>query len=181
MILSDKEITAAVHAGSLSISPFSESQVQSAGFDFTIGNTFWRLASGENEYIQPGSLPKYKVIIADRYLLDPGEYILVSTKEYFHLPDDLAALITLRNTYIRLGLFSQNAGCVSPGFEGRLTIALCNMGKAGIVIESGACLGQLLFMRTAVPAAAPYRGRYQGQDGVSGSGADAEQPASDDA
>lgn len=181
MILSDKEIMAAVHAGSLSISPFSESQVQSAGFDFTIGNTFAQLAARENEYIQPGTMPKYKMLTQNRYLLDPGEYILVSTAEYFRFPDDLAALITLRNTYIRLGLFSQNAGCVSPGFEGRITIALCNMGKGGIVIESGACLGQLLFMRTAVPAAAPYRGRYQGQDGVSGSGADAEQLASDDA
>lgn len=103
MILSDKEIMAAVHAGSLSISPFSESQVQSAGFDFTIGNTFAQLAARENEYIQPGTMPKYKMLTQNRYLLDPGEYILVSTAEYFRFPDDLAALITLRNTYIRLG------------------------------------------------------------------------------
>ena len=123
MILSDKEIKEMIVSGELSISPFDDSQIQPAGVDFTLGNTFGRLVTSESEIILPGRMPKYEMITANRYLLDPGEFILASTREYFRFPHNLVAMIGGRSSYSRLGLFVQNTGWISPGFHGELTIA----------------------------------------------------------
>lgn len=169
MILSDKEIKEMIVSGELSISPFDDSQIQPAGVDFTLGNTFGRLVTSESEIILPGRMPKYEMITANRYLLDPGEFILASTREYFRFPHNLVAMIGGRSSYSRLGLFVQNTGWISPGFHGELTIELYNAGKAAVVVESGERLGQLLFAKTGKPAESPYNGKYQGQTDVTGS------------
>lgn len=169
MILSDKEIREMIDSGRLSITPFDEGQIQPAGVDFTLGNTFGKLIASGGEMIMPGGKPGYKMITANRYLLDPGEFVLASTLEYFRFPDDLVAMIGGRSSYSRLGLFVQNTGWISPGFHGQLTIELYNAGKAAVVVESGERLGQLLFAKTGTPAESPYNGRYQGQTDVTGS------------
>lgn len=169
MVLSDIEIREMIDSGRLDISPFAPSQIQPASVDFTLGNVFSKIVTRANETILPGRVPEYKTVTADRYLLDPGEFVLVTTREYFRIPDDLTAFIEGRSSYGRLGLFVQNAGWIAPGFEGQLTLELYNANNASIVLEAGMRLGQVVFSRTGKPAERPYNGKYQGQTGVTGS------------
>lgn len=169
MFLSDIEIREMLESGRLEISPLNRSQIQPASIDLTLGNTFSRITTGQNEMIIPNRLPQYKTVTTNRYLLDPGEFVLVATQEYLRLPDDMIAFVEGRSSYGRLGLFVQNAGWIDPGFEGELTLQLYNANKAAIAIEAGMRLGKIVFAKTGKPAERPYSGKYQGQTGATGS------------
>ncbi len=68
-----------------------------------------------------------------------------------------------------LGLFIQNAGWVDPGFKGEITLELFNANKCAIELKSGRRVGQLVFAELDRDAQNPYRGKYQGQRGATGS------------
>ena len=89
--------------------------------------------------------------------------------EYFRLPDNLTAFVEGRSSLGRMGLFIQNAGWVDPGFCGEITLELFNANRCAIELRSGRRVGQLVFAEMDAPALNPYRGKYQGQTGATGS------------
>ena len=74
-----------------------------------------------------------------------------------------------RSSLGRLGLFIQNAGWVDPGFHGEITLELFNANRCAIRLQAGRRIGQLVFARMDRAAQSPYRGKYQGQRGATGS------------
>ena len=112
---------------------------------------------------------QYKTIKTDTYLLLPGQFVLATTMEYFALPDDLTAFVEGRSSLGRMGLFIQNAGWVDPGFEGEITLELYNANRFAIELKAGRRVGQLVFAKMDRNAEKPYRGKYQGQTGATGS------------
>ena len=74
-----------------------------------------------------------------------------------------------RSSLGRLGLFIQNAGWVDPGFHGEITLELFNANRCAIKLQAGRRTGQLVFARMDRAAQSPYRGKYQGQRGPTGS------------
>ena len=104
-----------------------------------------------------------------RYVLLPGQFVLATTMEYFRLPDDLTAFVEGRSSLGRMGLFIQNAGWVDPGFEGEITLELFNANRCAIELKAGRRVGQLVFAKMDDKAENPYRGKYQGQRGATGS------------
>lgn len=74
-----------------------------------------------------------------------------------------------RSSLGRLGLFIQNAGWVDPGFHGEITLELFNANRCAIRLQAGRRIGQLVFARMDRAARNPYRGKYQGQRGATGS------------
>ena len=74
-----------------------------------------------------------------------------------------------RSSLGRLGLFIQNAGWVDPGFHGEITLELFNANRCAIKLQAGRRIGQLVFARMDRAARNPYRGKYQGQRGATGS------------
>jgi len=68
-----------------------------------------------------------------------------------------------------MGLFIQNAGWVDPGFRGEITLELYNANRCAIELKAGRRVGQLVFAKMDEPAEHPYRGKYQGQTGATGS------------
>ena len=169
MILSDTTIKAMLHSNELSISPLDEQQIQPASVDIRLGNTFSIVEESCSGVLKFGEEIKYKVIETERYLLLPGQFVLATTKEYFVLPDNLTAFVEGRSSIGRLGLFIQNAGWVDPGFEGEITLELFNANKCAIELECGRRVGQLVFAQLDKNAENPYRGKYQGQRGATGS------------
>ena len=168
MILSDITIKEMLEKGALFISPLSEEQIQPASVDFRLGRTF-SYVSHESTRLSMEKEVRYRTIETDRYVMSPGEFVLATTEEYFRLPTYLTAFVEGRSSVGRLGLFVQNAGWVDPGFEGQITLELYNASGKTIVLRSGTRLGQLVFAKTDRPAANPYRGKYQGQTGATGS------------
>lgn len=169
MILSDKTIMQLLQNNQLMIDSADEHQIQPASVDIRLGNTFSVIEDTSEGIINLESEIKYKTIKADKYLLLPGQFVLATTKEYFSLPDHITAFVEGRSSMGRLGLFIQNAGWVDPGFEGEITLELFNANRCAIELKAGVRIGQLVFAQLDQTALHPYRGKYQGQRGATGS------------
>lgn len=169
MILSDKTIFEMTERGELVIRPLERSQVQPASVDIRLGNTFCIVEDSSTGIITLDREIPYKTIKTDTYLLLPGQFVLATTVEYFEFPDDLTAFVEGRSSLGRMGLFIQNAGWVDPGFKGEITLELYNANRCAIELKSGRRVGQLVFAKMDAPALNPYRGKYLGQTGATGS------------
>ena len=169
MILSDKTIQEMLAAGTLKIDPIEREQVQPASVDIRLGNTFSIVEDSPSGIIALDSEIRYRTIASESYVLLPNQFVLATTMEYFVLPDDVTAFVEGRSSLGRLGLFIQNAGWVDPGFQGEITLELYNANRCAIELKAGRRVGQLVFARMDGAALRPYRGKYQGQQGATGS------------
>ncbi len=169
MILSDITLTEMLETGKLKMSPLTEAQIQPASIDIRLGDTFSIVEDSSSGIITLDSEISYKTIKTDTYLLLPGQFVLATTMEYIELPDDLTAFVEGRSSLGRMGLFIQNAGWVDPGFKGEITLELFNANRCAIELRAGRRVGQLVFAKMDREAKNPYRGKYQGQTGATGS------------
>lgn len=169
MILSDKTIFKMLEEDSLRIYPVDKEQIQPASVDIRLGNTFSIVEDTPSGIITLENEIHYKTIQSDTYLLLPNQFVLATTMEYFELPNNLTAFVEGRSSLGRMGLFIQNAGWVDPGFHGEITLELYNANRCAIELKAGRRVGQLVFAQMDQPALHPYRGKYQGQKGATGS------------
>ena len=169
MILSDKTITNLLDKGTLVIKPLMKEQIQPASVDIRLGNSFSVVDDTPSGIITLDNEIGYKTIQTDTFLILPGQFVLATTMEYFELPDNLTAFVEGRSSLGRMGLFIQNAGWVDPGFKGEITLELYNANRCAIELKSGRRVGQLVFAEMDDYAQNPYRGKYQGQTGATGS------------
>ncbi len=158
-----------METGNLVISPMEDYQLQPASVDVRLGNTFSIVEDTPAGIVNMDDSISYKAIVTDTYILMPGQFVLATTMEYFKLPDGLTAFVEGRSSLGRMGLFIQNAGWVDPGFEGEITLELFNANRCAIELRAGRRVGQMVFARMDKPASRPYRGKYQGQRGATGS------------
>ena len=169
MIISDRTIFSMLDDGRLTITPLDREQVQPASVDVRLGNTFSVVEDTPTGIITMEHEIHYKTITSDTYVLMPGQFVLATTMEYFNLPDNLTAFVEGRSSLGRMGLFIQNAGWVDPGFEGEITLELFNANRCAIELKAGRRVGQMVFAEMDETALRPYRGKYQGQRGATGS------------
>lgn len=169
MILSDKTIIEMLENKSLQISPLEKEQIQPASVDVRLGDTFSIVEDSAMGIINLEDEIKYRTLKTDKYILLPGQFVLATTMEYFDLPNDLTAFVEGRSSLGRMGLFIQNAGWVDPGFKGEITLELFNANRCAIELTTGRRVGQLVFAKMDQEALNPYKGKYQGQRGATGS------------
>ena len=93
MILSDKTLQAMLSAGTLTITPLIEDQIQPASVDIRLGNTFSVVEDSPSGIINMENEIHYKTITSESYILLPNQFVLATTMEYFDLPDDLTAFV----------------------------------------------------------------------------------------
>jgi len=168
MILSDRTIRELLACGELGIEPLEDIQIQPASVDVRLGTSFSVIRSTDN-VLRMDTATEYHSMTAETFLLLPKQFVLATTMEYFQLPDNLTAFVEGRSSIGRLGLFIQNAGWVDPGFEGEITLELYNASDLAIELHAGRRVGQLVFAQTDGKVENPYRGKYQGQRGATGS------------
>lgn len=169
MILTDGEILDYIDQGTLVIDPIEAIQIQPASVDIRLGDTFSVIDETGDNVIRLNEKINYKTIKQDKYILLPGQFVLATTKETVRLPNNLTAFVEGRSSLGRLGLFIQNAGWVDPGFEGEITLELYNASRHAIELCHGCRIGQLVFAKSEKDSINPYRGKYQGQRGATGS------------
>lgn len=139
---------------------------EGAGFDLRLGELFELEGDGflgiENRDTPDlKDIAKYKSDDPEVFFtLEPGKYYLVTTIESVNLPPDLIAFIVSRTTLFRSGIALFN-GVVSPGYQGKLTFAICNLGGKKIKIALGARVVHITFHEVAGSSNA-YRGQWQG-------------------
>jgi dCTP deaminase len=174
MILSDRDIRAAIADGRIVIDPFSPESVQPSSVDLHLGNRFRVFRNSRYPYIdvridQPDLTELVEISGDDPFILHPGEFVLGSTLERVALPDDLVARLEGKSSLGRLGLLIHStAGYVDPGWEGTLTLELSNVANLPITLYHGMRIGQISFQRLSSPVEIGYGderlgSRYRGQ------------------
>ena len=132
-------------------------------FDLKLGRSFTRVISKEVIDLKNTQHIISKRMNLDNITLWPHEFILASTEEYIKMPDHMAGFVSGRSSIGRLGLQIQNAGFVDAGFEGNLTLELCNQAHVPIKIHAGQRICQLSMHILDFTAEQPYLGKYKGQ------------------
>ncbi|HEU5128755.1 MAG TPA: dCTP deaminase [Glycomyces sp.] len=176
MLLSDRDIAAALKNGRLGLEPFEPELVQPSSVDVRLDRRFRVFNNQKYTHIDPAKrqddlTAPVDVAEDEPFVLHPGEFVLASTLEVVTLPDDLAARLEGKSSLGRLGLLTHStAGFIDPGFSGHVTLELSNVANLPITLWPGMKIGQLCVFRLSSPAEHPYgsevnASRYQGQRG----------------
>lgn len=176
MLLSDRDLHAALTTGRLGIQPFDDELVQPSSIDVRLDRRFRVFNNQKYTHIDPSEqqddlTSAVEVADDESFVLHPGEFVLASTLEVITLPADLAARLEGKSSLGRLGLLTHStAGFIDPGFSGHVTLELSNVANLPITLWPGMKIGQLAVFELSSPAARPYGSgavgsRYQGQRG----------------
>jgi len=180
VLLSDRDIRAAIEAREVVLEPFAPDMVQPSSVDVRI-DRFFRLFDNHKYAVidpaleQPELTRLVEVEPEDPFVLHPGEFVLASTYEVVSLAAGIAARLEGKSSLGRLGLLTHStAGFIDPGFSGHVTLELSNVATLPIKLWPGMKIGQLCFFRLSSPAEHPYGtdrygSRYQGQRGPTAS------------
>ena len=176
MLLSDRDIRAAIEAGRVALDPYDPTMVQPSSVDVRIDRYFRVFENHRYPHIDPAveqaELTRLVEPDGDEpFILHPGEFVLGSTYEVVSLPDDVSARLEGKSSLGRLGLLTHStAGFIDAGFSGHVTLELSNVATLPIKLWPGMKIGQLCLFRTSSPAEHPYGSsvygsRYQDQRG----------------
>jgi dCTP deaminase len=175
-VLSDRDIRAALEAGTVRIDPYDPEDLQPSSVDLHLDRRFRVFRNNRYPYIdprtqQPDLTEMVSVEDDEPFILHPGEFVLGSTLERVVLPVDLVARLEGKSSLGRLGLLIHStAGFVDAGWDGQLTLELSNVANLPITLYPGMKIGQISFIRMTTPADVPYGSnavgsKYQGQRG----------------
>lgn len=167
MILSDFDIRAYLSSGRLVITPLTEEIIRENGLDLRLGEEYC-LVNESNKVLVVGEddvNSYYNCGKSEDYLhLKPSSHYLLHTVEYVKMPPELMGFVELRSTFARLG-FLMPPTIIDAGFEGQLTVEV-RTPPYPTKIRTGTRFLHVVFAKVNTPAINLYRGKYQGQRGV---------------
>ena len=164
-ILSDKTIKEYLEEGKIVIDPLKdEQQIQPSSVDMRLGDEFKVFKVIRKPYIDPKDeediaeyMESSTVPEGEAFIIHPNEFALATPQEYVKVPDDLVARVEGRSSMGRLGVTMHvTAGYVDPGFEGRITLEISNIGAMPVALYPGQRVCQLVFETMTTPAELPY-------------------------
>src|SRR3954469_22931710 len=176
MLLSDRDLKAALADGTLGLTPYDEAMVQPSSIDVRLDRYFRVFANHRYTHIDPAveqdDLTELVEPSGDEpFILHPGEFVLGSTYEVISLSDTLASRLEGKSSLGRLGLVTHStAGFIDPGFSGHVTLELSNLANLPIKLYPGMKIGQICVFTLSSAAEHPYGSsiygsRYQDQRG----------------
>lgn len=138
MVLSKPDIMRWMEEGRLKIEPApASSHVNQVSVDLRLGRKF-SVMKTQPDYVSSvrvkPSLFESRDLWEHRelgsYVLEPSEFVLAQTHETVTMPSDLVGLIEGRSSWARVGVgVHMTAPKIDPGFEGTITLEICNLGK----------------------------------------------------
>ena len=177
MILSDRDVRARLARGDIKIAPEPdpEIQIQPASIDLRLGYDFQTFNSTQQALIDPADPSSFEQLTnlihlreGERFIVHPGEFVLATTLEHVEIPDDLVARLEGRSSIGRLGIvIHSTAGYIDPGFKGRITLEISNLGRIAVALYPGMRICQIAFEEMSSPVSEGYgvkrTAKYQGQ------------------
>lgn len=178
-ILSDQDIIKYLEEGKITIEPLEDPsrQIQPSSVDLRIGNEFKGFRIIRKPCIDPldksdleSYMESFHLEQGEAFIIHPGEFALATTYEAVKLPDDLVARVEGRSSMGRLGITMHvTAGYIDPGFEGKITLEISNIGKMPVALYTGQRVCQIVFETMTTPSLRPYGhperdSKYMGQD-----------------
>jgi len=98
--------------------------------------------------------------------LATGETAVVETKEEISLPPNIGAIGFTPSSLSARGLLTTNPGHIDPGYKGKLTFTVINMGRTPISLETGDVVMTLVVFTLTGDARAPYDKRNPSSSGA---------------
>jgi dCTP deaminase len=177
MLLSDVDLEAHLKRGDLVVDPLVPGAVQPASVEVHLNDRFRIFDTSAYAFIdpeveQPGLTTMVRVPPGERFMLQPGQFVLAATQEIIGVSGAISVRLEGKSSLGRLGLLVHaTAGWIDPGFEGNITLELSNINDRPIALRPGRAIGQLCVFPLSSPARVLYGdrdglgSRYQGQRG----------------
>ncbi len=183
MILSDRDILERLRRGDIVITPAPDldTQLQPASLDMRLGYDFQTFNYTRQALIDPGDPATFEQLTSlaqledgERFIVHPGEFVLATTLERIEIPTDLLARLEGRSSIGRVGIvIHSTAGYLDPGFKGKITLEISNLGKIAVALYPRMRICQIAFEEMSSPVSSGYGERhgakYQGQDAATAS------------
>ena len=177
MILSDRDIKQAIKEGRIKITPKPDykTQLGSCSIDMHLGSKFRVFRKSNYPYIDlKGPIDTAEImeeIVIPKgkaFVMQPGDFALVTTVEDLELADDLLGRIEGRSSLGRLGIIVHGTASIfDPGWTGKPTMELGNLGTMPVALYPGMRICAFTFEELSSPAEVPYRkkpnNKYAGQ------------------
>ncbi|MBF0565337.1 MAG: dCTP deaminase [Nitrospirae bacterium] len=178
MLLSDRDIKKHLESGKLKITPQPDLSVQlgPCSIDLRLGNEFCVFQHSKYPYIDLKGCINVEEIMKrvqigdeEAFVMQPGEFVLATTIESLEIPDDLVGHIDGRSSLGRIGLIIHGtASKFDPGWRGKATLELSNIGRMPLAIYPGMRICAFTFETLSSPAEMPYyknpRSKYKNQN-----------------
>lgn len=166
MILSDRDIKAAIVEGKITISPTSnyDEQLGPCSLDLHLGNTMKVFKTTPYPYLDlkreinfEELMDEIQVSEGGPFILQPGAFALAVTKEEFSLPADIMGRLDGRSSLGRLGIVVHStAARFDPGWSGKAVMELGNLGPSPVILYEGMRICALTFETLTSPAEESY-------------------------
>lgn len=107
------------------------------------------------------------------FTLKRRAFVLASTMEEIWLSASVLGMVAGKSSLARVGLITESAGFVDPGFQGTITLELANLTDRGILLYPGMAIAQMCVANLETPTTRLYGkangNHYQDQDGPTAS------------
>lgn len=176
MVLSDVDIRRYIAEGKIRISPeLPAEQFGSCSVDFRLGAEFSVFEHSKNAYIDLRDRRAIEdlmrpIVVApgDPFILQPREFVLAITEETLELADDVLGRLEGRSSLGRIGIIVHGtAGLFDPGWTGKATLELSNLGRMPVALYPGMRICSFTFEQLSSPSSVPYSkkagNKYAGQ------------------
>ncbi len=176
MVLSDVDIHRYITLGKIRISPeLPPEQFGSCSVDFRLGAEFSVFEHSRHPYIDvrdrgaiQNLMRPVQVNHDEPFVLQPREFALAITEETLELDDDVLGRLEGRSSLGRIGIIVHGtAGLFDPGWRGRATLELSNLGIMPVALYSGMRICSFTFEQLSSPVSVPYYkkagNKYAGQ------------------
>jgi len=141
MLMSDKEIEAAVASGELVIGGFHPSSLEPCSYDAHLGDH--ALLSNRDDLVN--------VAASNSIVLEPGDFALVITQERFELSRSIAGHIGMKSALARQGLVLLAGMQIDPTFRGHLRLGFYNAAPRRVTIDYRDEICMIEFHRLSEP------------------------------
>ena len=193
-VLSDKSIMRYNKRGLLIEGDINPVQLQPNSVDLTLAGTYKKLVNNyqNTRFINKDNVSDGMVDIKNEiryiggeftkhwyenrpnvYILEPGEFVLMASKEILNIPNGILSFVQGRSSIARLGIQTEQAGLIDAGFRGTITFEVFNQTNYQIILYEGMRIAQVYFFK-AQKAKSPYGSKdkgskYYGQINATGS------------
>lgn len=161
------------------IVPFNEKLVEkgivsyglsSAGYDMRLDSSLKISTNVDNAIIDPKNLDGSAFVdrfmeYGQRLVIPSAGFVLGTTIECVHIPDDVQVICVGKSTLARCGLIV-NVTPIEPGFRGKVTLEISNTAASPACVYVGEGICQFIFLGMSSPPEITYAdrgGKYMNQ------------------
>jgi dCTP deaminase len=176
MVLSDVDIRRYLALGKIRITPeLPPEQFGSCSVDFRLGAEFSVFEHSRHAYIdvrEKGAIQDIMRTVhvkhGEPFVLQPREFALAITEETLELDEEILGRLEGRSSLGRIGIIVHGtAGLFDPGWRGKATLELSNLGIMPVALYSGMRICSFTFEQLSSPVSVPYYkkagNKYAGQ------------------